>query len=78
MSAVEKVAQAVSESGHARDWADAMEIGRIAATAMLDDMAEPSEGMLEAWWSAPDTPSLVWKAMLTQYRKEMGDAFCDI
>ena len=56
-------------------------IARAAIAAVLDDMAEPSAGMLEAgtyviedWSEIVDTRELasrVWQAMLAQYRKEM-------
>ena len=50
------------------------ELARAAIAAVLDDMAEPSEGVIDAGFdAAPDdcSPSAVWQAMLAQYRKEM-------
>ena len=49
-------------------------IARAAIAKVLDDMAEPSEGMLDAGalvrasgYATDD----IWQAMLAQYRKEM-------
>ena len=48
----------------------------LAIAAVLDDMAEPSEGMLDAGeFAQPGNlvadPAPLWQAMLAQYRKEM-------
>jgi len=90
MSAVEKVARAISSE---RDSPNNpfpiteydMDLARAAITALLDDMAEPSEGMVKTFIDAalatslgpdckwPDYARRQWQAMLAQYRKEMGD-----
>lgn len=47
-------------------------IARAVIPAVLDDMAEPSEGMMDAVrrLGSASVPK-VWQAMLAQYRKEM-------
>ena len=46
---------------------------RAAIAAVLNDMAEPSAGMIDAVrrLGSASVPK-VWQAMLAQYRKEMG------
>ena len=49
-------------------------LAKAAIAAVLDDMAEPSAGMLEAGHGGginAEYTKLVWQAMLAQYRKEM-------
>ena len=49
-------------------------LAKAAIAAVLDDMAEPSEGMIEAGALARArgyATDDIWEAMLAQYRKEM-------
>ena len=88
MSVVEKVARAICggdpdrlvEAGNPQGdpadypvWMLAMPEARRAITAMLDDMAEPTEAVLATVVANAEVRPMAirfWQAMLAQYRKD--------
>ena len=66
----------VENGGWMHEVEEARSNARAAIAAVLNDMAEPSAGMLEAGHGGginTEYTKLVWQAMLAQYRKEMLD-----
>lgn len=63
----------VENGGWMHEVEDTRSNARAAIAAVMNDMAEPSEGMLDAaheFWPCFERKG-VWQAMLAQYRKEM-------